>query len=250
MASATSRTVRIARRLTTSYWKRRKLLSDPQTIFQLNFVNRYKDGELKRMTDPLSLMSSYLKKRDEVKEAAERHQGRGWEATPASSSIAPPSMLGPKRRRGDAPLYQQANFTQLPSDDPPRRSHRPEADDDAESFGPAPPPVPKQVQEEKLKQSSQARFSSERARAQALKAEAKRKAAAATPSSVATPRSEYGYSDLFNKQETREAQARSGHLSRMRWDEDRNRDRDRSRLGYDDTSRRSSTSSRGQRYWS
>lgn len=161
----------------------------------------FKDGELKRSADPMSLMNGYLKKRSDIQAAQERVRERPWDVTPMilrkDEDVAVPMLRD--RRKGKQVQREE------------------EQEDD---YGPMkPPPPPKQ--EDDAQTAATNRVKTERSRAQALRAEAARKKALASPAS--TPRSEFsaGYFEGFNKQETRDAHRRrdGDRWQSQRWDE-------------------------------
>ncbi|GAA5948428.1 hypothetical protein JCM3765_001416 [Sporobolomyces pararoseus] len=179
----------------------------------------YRDNETKRLVDPLALMNSYLKRREDIKSGnldslSTRRQpssrDRYIESTAASSSRSshysetPRSersnryraddlepvvekLLGERRRRGDP----------LPPPPPPK------------VIRPTQPPSSSSTAQDPQTE-AQRRVSAERARTAALLA-AKRKAALpSSASSVAsTPRNEYGAQEggfgMFNREEVRKA---------------------------------------------
>lgn len=156
------------------------------------------------MSDPLSLMNEYLKKREEIKSghipaphsrrSLSYHERYPTPATPSSSTAVTPSLLLPRRRHGE-PLPQPSMPPPLP---------------------PTSPAIPRDVKVE-----ASSRASSERARAAAL-ITAARKSSSTPSSSIAseTPRSEYGYGyssgSMYNRSETREAKMGWKDLKRSR----------------------------------
>lgn len=214
----------------------------------------YKDGELKKMVDPLSLMSSYLDKKEQVARYNElqnnrRSSGRYSETpTPHAALLADPSvpLLRKRPKRGEEPAYKSYKREASPV------SRRQNADSESEDeYLPSRPlrqtiALSKEDEDLKRRQSlhsqTEARENSEKARAAALKKAAKLKrlkdSASSASSAASTPaHSEYGYHNLFNKQEVREARhsrqqfrvgvgrdgrAREGRgWQQTRWDDDR-----------------------------
>ncbi|KAI5474720.1 hypothetical protein MNV49_002545 [Pseudohyphozyma bogoriensis] len=169
----------------------------------------YKDGEQKRLTDPLAQMNAYLKRRSDVLSGASIHRstttGRERYRVPDTPNtergdLSPviTSLLSKKRRRGDP----------IPPPSPPRAQPQPAPSSSMSSIARKDPQA-----------EAASRVSSERARAAALIA-ARKKATGSSASSVAsgTPRSEWGASGfgMFNREETRAAQ--------RSWEEPRKRD--------------------------
>jgi hypothetical protein len=159
------------------------------------------------MTDPLAMMASYLKQRQEAHAAADRARADPWAATPARLSTPVPSLLRKRTKRGEEPAYKRHIMRNI------------EQDGLQDDYGPAPPrprdpspdaPAPKPS----LQDAAKARETSERARAQALKAAAKRKRLMSE-----TPQSEAGsaYHEQFNRRETRDAQRSWQH---RRWEDE------------------------------
>jgi hypothetical protein len=174
-------------------------------FFPLFIISRYKDGEVKRMVDPLATMKAYLSKREQAHEAARRRAADPWSATPSTerdhSSTPVPSLLGPrrpKRRRSASPP-------------PPKR--QPSAERERQ-VAPLPnrPRVTKAKEEE-----ARDREGSERARAKALLSAAKKKRKGPTSdfnndesASVRSTPARFG--NQYNPSETK--------LAKRRWDED------------------------------
>lgn len=157
----------------------------------------YKDNELKKVEDPLSTMQAYLKRREDVKAAQERHRANPWDDTPRTltSDRTPiqPSRLG--KLKGRNGKY--------------RRSPSPEKEIEE---GPARPPAAESPVA--IEEAARQRETSERERARALLAARKRD----TGSVTSTPRSEFGYqTGMYNRAETRDAKLHSS----LRWDDDR-----------------------------
>lgn len=157
----------------------------------------YKDNEAKRVEDPMAAMQAYLKRRDEIKAAEERHKQNPWDDTPRTlkadrTPIEPLRLVRRKDREG---RY--------------RCSPSPSADVEE---GPARPP---QLREPlSVEEAAKKRETSERERARALLAARKRDNA----SEASTPRSEFGYqTGMYNRAETRDAKK----YSNLRWEEDR-----------------------------
>ena len=150
----------------------------------------YKDNEVKRVEDPLATMSAYLKRRDEVKNAQERHRANPWADTPRTlaqdRTPVQPSLLSKRHGRRRSPAVEEG------------------------PAGPPRPPVPRDVV-----QQAATREGSERERAKALLAARKKGSSVAS-----TPRSEFGYqTGMYNRAETKEAKG----YAAVRWDEDRRR---------------------------
>ncbi|GAA5883093.1 hypothetical protein JCM16303_006085 [Sporobolomyces ruberrimus] len=173
----------------------------------------YRDNETKRLVDPLALMNSYLKRRDDIRSGnldqstrrVPSTRDRYIEPTTSSRYSETPrserssryreddlepvveKLLGERRRRGDP----------LPPPPVPTRSTRP-----------PPPSLTSNSQDPESE--AQRRVSAERARTAALLAAKRRAALSSSASSVAsTPRSEYGAQEggfgMFNREEVREA---------------------------------------------
>lgn len=174
------------------------------------FSRSYKDGEQKRLTDPLAQMNAYLARRHNIlhgkedsnlaRASSSRYRERYLEPTTATATIGSDlspvitSLLAPKRRRGE-PIPPPAPV--------PPSSSFPASRSSISAAGTIQDPAAEAA----------ARVSSERARAAALLADKKRKRAfASSPSSSAsvasTPRSDFGGNNLFNAAETREAMER------------------------------------------
>lgn len=157
----------------------------------------YRENEMKRVEDPLATMQAYLKRRDEIKEAEEKHKANPWDDTPrtlrADRTPIEPSRLA--RRKG--------------RDGRIRRSPSPSIE---VQEGPARPPEAKAALS--IEDAARQRETSERDRARALLAARKKDS-----SSVAsTPRSEFGYqTGMYNRSETRDAK----RYSSLRWDDER-----------------------------
>ena len=157
----------------------------------------YKANELKKIEDPLATMQAYLKRRDEIKAAEERHKANPWDDTPRTlkldrTPIEPSRLIRRKDRHGK---YRR---TPSPSDN--------------QEEGPARPPVTKVPLS--IEEVARQRETSERDRARALLAARKRDSNSAS----STPRSEFGYqTGMYNRSETREAKRYSG----LRWDDER-----------------------------
>jgi hypothetical protein len=162
-------------------------------------------------------MNAYLARRHNVLhgraeiEKPSRYRERYREpATRDEPSPIAPSLLAPKRRRGEAPPVASSSSSKATA--PTVRSSSIQTDPAAEAA---------------------ARVSAERARAAAILAEKRRLAMASSASSVAsTPRSEYG-GNLFNAAETREAQLRRQRQQsgggRLSWEEMRRLRQERGR---------------------
>ncbi|GAA5939119.1 uncharacterized protein JCM15063_004432 [Sporobolomyces koalae] len=186
----------------------------------------YRDNETKRLVDPLALMNSYLKRRDDIRsgnlDSATRRKpstrDRYLEPTASTSSRSlysetPRSdhndlepvvekLLGERRRRGD------------PVPPPPPIAKR-----DSKAS-----PVAKDPQSE-----AQQRVSAEKARTAALLAARRKAALGSSASSVAsTPRSEYGAHEggfgMFNREDVRVAKRGGGGWAERR---DRRGERER-----------------------
>lgn len=167
------------------------------------FDRAYRDNELKRVEDPLFSMQAYLKRRDEIKAAEERHKANPWDDTPRTlkGDRTPIEMSRLARRKDRNGRY--------------RRSPSP-AEAVIEEGPPRPPANKESVS---IQEAAQKRETSERDRARALLAARKRDNASET----STPRSEFGYqTGMFNRAETRNAK----QYSNLRSDDDR-RDQDR-----------------------
>lgn len=160
-------------------------------------LGSYKDGESKRMSDPLSLMSAYLRRRDDVIADNERRVRDPYGATPTPRRAQPvePSLLRPSRRERDRQrVLDEARAEAIESD----------------SYRPAPPPAPTThagtmvalsgKSREAAADEARSREMTERERAAALIRAKKRASSAAS-----TPRSEIGYSEGFNREAAREA---------------------------------------------
>lgn len=163
----------------------------------------YKDNVRKSASDPMNLMQEYLKRRSEVKNAAERAEKNPWMDTPRTlkgdkTPVQPKGLL--IKRGKDRQREEAAAGVTLPPE------------------GPARPPNPETASsEDVLRQAAQNRELSEKDRAKALRAAARSK-----NSSVAsdTPRSDFGYqTGMYNRRETREAKG----YAEVRWDEGRRR---------------------------
>lgn len=178
---------------------------------------RYKDGESKRLSDPLALINSYLLRRTEIKSSLSQpssssfssitstsfshHHERGNEGRsrgnygngrtvyplPSSSSrneeITAP-ILAPRRRRGEIPLALRPSFSNSSSNPLPAALSPPP---------PSPPPPPHPPTNRGLLMEAEARQTTEAARAKHLLARAKEARRLAsrssydhTPSSIST----------------------------------------------------------------
>ncbi|KAM0786936.1 hypothetical protein ACM66B_002357 [Microbotryomycetes sp. NB124-2] len=172
----------------------------------------YKDGEQKRMTDPLAQMQAYLSRRDDILAGREpsstrrphTYRERYLEpATPSSSSTSRTepvvaSLLAPRRREsGPQPLPPPPSRDK----DDQHRVHSNSSQGRTKFNDPV--------------SESQVRVTSERARAQALIAQRKRaslsSSASATPSTIRgandTPRSG-DWDNMFNRDAVKEARDR------------------------------------------
>lgn len=178
---------------------------------------RYKDGEQKRLSDPMALMNSFLKRREDVLSGAPIRRAppsTGRERYPAATPLSDrddlspviTSLLAPRRRRGDP----------IPAAPPPK---------------PSPTPYRSSSTTKDPASEAASRVSNERARAAALIASK----GAVSASSVAseTPRSDAGMGGfgMFNRDETREAKERRGGWGRGGWEEQKRRRDDRERGG-------------------
>ena len=148
------------------------------------------------MSDPLSLMSAYLRRRDDVIADNERRLRDPYGATPTPRRSQPvePKLLRPSRRERERQrVLDEARAEAI----------------EADSFRPAPPPAPAATDgamaalalksREAVVDEARTRETSERDRAAAL-IRAKRASSAAS-----TPRSEVGYSEGFNREAARDA---------------------------------------------
>lgn len=151
----------------------------------------YKDGESKRITDPLALMQEYLARREEVKTGHKRARPvqRGRERYP---------MPVTQKEDDLEPVVSRLLKQKRPSNDRARSPTRPE------SFK-----RPASTREDE----AASRVTSERARAQALLAKKKRERERDSMSdwdtsttASETPRSDHGGYGLYNADETRHAQ--------------------------------------------
>ncbi|KAK4690593.1 hypothetical protein P7C70_g9543, partial [Phenoliferia sp. Uapishka_3] len=146
-----------------------------------NLERAYKDGEHKRLSDPLALMNSFLKRRSDVisgkaipRQPLPSSRDRYPSATPQTDrgDLSPviTSLLAAKRRRGEP----------IPPPPPPPLSRPTSSSTSTKHIDPV--------------SEANSRVSSERARAAALIAERKRANALKNGSSIAseTPRSEAG----------------------------------------------------------
>ncbi|GAA5912083.1 uncharacterized protein JCM6883_007105 [Sporobolomyces salmoneus] len=193
----------------------------------------YRDNETKRLVDPLALMNSYLKRREDVKSGN----------LDSLSARRQPSS----RDRYLEPTSSSSRYSETP------RSERGRREDDLEPvvtkllgerrrrgdlLPPPPPPPPRSTSSQSVSSTSKdpqseaaQRVSSERARTAALLA-AKRKAALwSSASSVAsTPRSEFGAQEggygMFNREEVRETRKERANAG---WGERRERRGERER---------------------
>ncbi|SGY76875.1 BQ5605_C005g03525 [Microbotryum silenes-dioicae] len=173
---------------------------------EMRLERAYKDGENKRLTDPLALMQSYLKRRDQVLDSSKAASSSSstrfrTPATPDTErgDLSPiiTSLLAPKRRKGDPkPRSRPAPSSPISHSDPststsPSTSSHPTLDPRTEAVR---------------------RVSSERARALAVIAARKKERQGSDAGSVAsTPaRSEFGAQGygMFNREETRDARGR------------------------------------------
>jgi len=173
----------------------------------------FKDTENKRLSDPLSLMTSYLKRREEVRLAQSRDP---WLSTPNPRLTQPvePAILRPRprERERERELKRQR-----------------EMEEDVDSFRPAPPP-PVNVPHRNVQTEAQIREANEKARAAAFIA-SRRKSGTSTVAS--TPMSEkWSYGDQFEKEATKAAHDRRSWAPRV---DERNRHRNRY---WDDDGRR------------
>ncbi|BGP34769.1 hypothetical protein JCM10296v2_006591 [Rhodotorula toruloides] len=206
----------------------------------------YRDNESKRMSDPLALMNTYLKRREDVlsgKPAPEPRQPstrdryieptartgstRSWDDTPRSSV----SSSTHRSSRGDKSAFEP----EMPSLLPPKHRRPPlSADPLAER--------PKAGREEPTRQTqhpsttrnpqreARDRVSSERARAAALLASRRKAALSSGLSSASTTpaRSEAGGFGMYNREETKEAKERR----RGGWGERKDRRDEREKDGW------------------
>ncbi|SDA06720.1 BZ3501_MvSof-1269-A2-R1_Chr4-2g06766 [Microbotryum saponariae] len=169
---------------------------------EMRLERAYKDGENKRLTDPLALMQSYLRRRDQVLDSSKAASSSSstrfrTPATPDTErgDLSPiiTSLLAPKRRKGD-PIPRSRSAPSSPtshSDPSTSTSSHPTLDPRTEAVR---------------------RVSSERARASAVIAARKKELQGSDAGSVAsTPaRSEFGAQGygMFNREETRDARGR------------------------------------------
>lgn len=180
----------------------------------------YKDGEHKRLSDPMATMNAYLQRRTDIlsgkalRSSTSSHHYRERYITPATPAsdrgdLSPviTSLLAPRRRKGEPlPPAQPTRFT------PPARPST------SSSLDPA--------------REAQTRVSSERARAAALIAVKRREALSAGLSVASdTPRSEWS-GGQYNAEATREAKERrvlggGGWGEQKRRRDERERDRGR-----------------------
>ncbi|GAA93906.1 uncharacterized protein L969DRAFT_42785 [Mixia osmundae IAM 14324] len=170
----------------------------------------YKDGESKRTSDPLSLVNHFLQRRDEIIAAKEQAKQDPFGTTARSLKpgllempLLRPKQRGRTRRSSVSPSPPASRAK--PAD--------PDGDENEDAYAPAPPP-PKPLARQDQQSEASRREKAERERAMAL-------IQAKTGRSVtSTPASERGYSDQWNKLETRLAK----NVQARRWnDEDRER---------------------------
>lgn len=194
----------------------------------INLPHSYKDGEHKRLSDPMATMNAYLQRRTDIlsgkaprSSSSSQHYRERYitPATPDSNrgDLSPviTSLLAPRRRRGEP----------LP---PPR----------PEPTRSAPSPRSSSTSSLDPTHEAQSRVSSERARAAALIAAKRREAlASSVGSSVAsdTPRSEWS-GGQYNAEATREEKERrvlggGGWGEQKRRRDERERDRGWGRHG-------------------
>lgn len=180
----------------------------------------YKDGEHKRLSDPMATMNAYLQRRTDVlsgkapRSSSSSHHYRERYITPATPAsdrgdLSPviTSLLAPRRRKGEP----------IPPPPEPTRS--------------APSSRPSSTFSLDPSREAQSRVSSERARAATLVAAKRREALASSAgSSVAsdTPRSEWS-GGQYNAEATREAKERRV-LGGGGWGEQKRRRDERERV--------------------
>ncbi|GAA5832015.1 hypothetical protein JCM11251_002786 [Rhodosporidiobolus azoricus] len=190
----------------------------------------YKDTTLKRLTDPLALMNTYLSHRSSILSGSSlpsarprqpSHRDRYIEPSSSASNYGGdtprseraeeivPRLLPPPRRRGDP--------VPAPPPSPPRTYHSASSSRQSSSSTHVPRPSSSSSftpNTTSLKAEASSRVSTERARATALLASRRRQSAAsASASSVAssTPaRSEAGGWGMYNREETRAAREARG----------------------------------------
>ncbi|BGP10789.1 hypothetical protein OF846_004583 [Rhodotorula toruloides] len=206
----------------------------------------YRDNESKRMSDPLALMNTYLKRREDVlsgkpaptprqpstrdryiEPTARTGSNRSWDDTPRSSvsssthrssrgeknAFEPemPSLLLPKHRRPPLSAGTRAERSEPGRDEPNIVGHRraPTRDPQREATD---------------------RVSSERARAVALLASRRKAALSSSLSSASTTpaRSEAGGFGMYNREETKKAKERR----RGGWGERKDRRDEREKDGW------------------
>lgn len=237
----------------------------------------YKDGESKRLTDPLAAMNGFLRQRDVAlslasSDSTSQHPDLarsvdGKKVRRPDPDSFRPSVLSQRRKRRQASRSPTPPEKRRKPSDPQPTSTADEAPADEDDYAPALPPSLALVSRPSASSSMpppanpapkamKVDLSSERRRAQALMdSEAEKRRRLISSSAAATPRTdidgESSYGDAYNRDAVREAkearrrhhQPRYDHRDQARWrgdvDEERwRKDRERERERYWDEERR------------